>query len=159
MSRPEIKYALLQKPAKGDKINATLTLKWGSESKLQNKQMISNLTAQMLKKGTKTRSKMKINDELDRLKATINFSSSPSSLNINVSTDKKNLEATLILIDDLLRNPSFDTSEFSKILADTRANIESSMNDPQTTASEKLSSLTSNYPKSHPPLSKPKLQK
>ncbi len=147
---PEIKYALLQKPAKGDKINATLTLKWGSESKLQNKQMISNLTAQMLKKGTKTRSKMKINDELDRLKATVNFSSSPSSLNINVSTDKKNLQATLILIDDLLRNPSFDTSEFSKILADTRANIESSMNDPQTTASEKLSSLTSNYPKSHP---------
>lgn len=147
---PEGKYALLQKPAKGDKINATLTLKWGSEAKLQSKQLIASLTAQMLKKGTTSKSKSKINDELDRLKSSINLSGLSDRLNININTEKKYLKETLMLLDDLLKNPSFDTAEFSKLIIDTKANTESAMNDPQTVASEKLDKLASAYPRTHP---------
>ncbi len=147
---PDGKFALLQKPAKGDKINATLTLKWGSEAKLQNKQLIASLTAQMLKKGTTSKTKSKINDELDRIKSSINFSASVDRLNININTEKKYLKEVLALLDDLLKNPSFDSSEFSKLIIDSKANTESAMNDPQTVASEKLSKLASAYPRTHP---------
>jgi len=71
-------------------------------------------------------------------------------LTINVNTDKKNLAAALALLDDLLRNPKFDAAEFDKAVLDAKASTEANMSDPQTIVSEKLSKLTTNYPKGHP---------
>jgi len=144
------KYALLEKPTKGDKINATFTFKWGSESNLINKSLISSLMARLLKTGTTTKSKKQINDELDKLKTNITFSGTPDELYANIATDKNNLHDVLVLLDDLLKHPGFDSTEFEKIIVSTRADIETNKNDPQTVASEKLDKLTTNYPKGHP---------
>lgn len=144
------KYALLLKPTKGDKINGSMTLKWGTETSLMNKSMIASLTARMLKTGTTTKSKKVINDELDRLKTNLTFNGSPDELVININSDKKNLPEVLVLLDDILKNPGFDSTEFEKLILDTRANLESNKNDPQTVATEKLSKLTSGYAKGHP---------
>ena len=144
------KYALLSKPTKGDKLNGTITLKWGTESKLQNKTMISSLMNDMLLKGTITKSKSQIKDALDKLKSNVAFYGGADALNINISSDKANLPAVLALIDDVLKHPSFDTTEFSKLILDNKATIEASMSDPQTKAGEQFGKLTSNYPKGHP---------
>ena len=144
------KYALLQKPTKGDKMNATITLKWGTESNLMNKATYADLMNDMLKRGTTTRSKSKINDELDQLKSTVNFFGGADDLNINISSDKTNLKAVLNLVEDMLKHPAFDTAEFAKLVLDDKANLEANMRDPQTVASEQFGKLTSNYPKGHP---------
>ncbi len=144
------KYALLLKPTKGDKINGSISLKWGTETSLMNKSMIASLTARMLKTGTSTKSKKVINDELDRLKTNLTFNGSPDELVININSDKKNLPEVLSLLNDILKNPAFDSTEFEKLILDTRANLESNKNDPQTVATEKLSKLTSGYAKGHP---------
>lgn len=143
-------YALLQKPAKGDKITASISLRFGDEKSLMNKSLISSLTASMLKNGTKNRSKKQITDELDKIKTDISFYGYANGLTINVNTDKNNLNAALSLLDDLLKNPLFDEAEFAKLKLETKAGIETNMNDPQTIASEKLGQLTTNYPKGHP---------
>ncbi|MDZ4708949.1 MAG: pitrilysin family protein [Saprospiraceae bacterium] len=144
------KYALLEKPTKGDKINATITFKWGAESSLMNKSTVSGLMARLLKTGTTTKPKKQINDELDKLKSTISFNGTPDELYVNIATDKVNLHDVLALLDDILKRPGFDSTEFEKLIVSSRADIETNKNDPQTVASEKLSKLTSNYPKGHP---------
>jgi len=144
------RYALLQKPVKGDKISASISLRFGDEKSLMNQSDISSLLASMLKNGTKIRTKKQIADELDKIKTDISIGGYANGLTINVNTDKKNLEAALTILDDLLKNPSFDEDEFSKLKLETKAGIEASMNDPQTIASEKLGKLTTNYPKGHP---------
>ncbi len=144
------KYALLQKPTKGDKINASISLRFGDESSLMNKAQIANITARMLKTGTTTKTKKQIADELDRIKTDINFNGTPTGLNISINTDKQNLPAALALLNDMLLHPKFDSVEFEKIIVEAKAGIEANKNDPQTLAGEKLSKLSSNYPIGHP---------
>lgn len=144
------RYALLQKPTKGDKINASISLRFGDENSLMNKKYAPYLVASMLKTGTVTRSRKQISDELDRIKTDISFFGNPNGLVINVSTDKQNLAAALTLLEDLLRNPKFDEAEFEKVKLDSKADIEAYKNDPQSLASEKLSKLSTRYPKGHP---------
>jgi zinc protease len=144
------KYALLEKPTKGDKINASITLQFGNESSLVNKGEAGSLLAGMLKKGTTTRTKEQIKDELDKIKSDISFSSGPGTLNISVNTDKTNLAAALVLLEDMLMHPKFDSNEFDKLVLETKASYEANKSDPQTIAFETLSKLSTNYPAGHP---------
>jgi zinc protease len=144
------KYALLEKPTKGDKINAAITLRFGDEKSLNDKSEAASIAADMLKSGTTTRSKKQIADELDKIKTNISFNGVAGGLIINLRTDKQNLPAALALLDDMLKHPKFDEAEFAKIVLDTKADYESSKSDPQSLASEKLSKLLSKYPKGHP---------
>ena len=144
------KYALLEKPTKGDKITASITLRFGDEKNLTNKSEIGGVLADMLKTGTATKTKKQIADELDKIKTDISFSGGSTSLSININTDKKNLPAALALLDDMLKNPKFDPAEFDKVILDAKAGYESNKSDPQTIASEKLGKMMSNYPSGHP---------
>ncbi len=144
------KYALLEKPTKGDKINANISIRFGDETSLSNKSLVAAVVAQMLKTGTTTRSKKDIADELDRIKTDIAINSGLGGIGVTINTDKQNLQAALNLLDDLLRNPKFDASEFEKVILEMKASVEANKSDPQTVASEKLGKLTTKYPKGHP---------
>lgn len=144
------KYVLLEKPTKSDKINAAITLRFGDEKSLNDKAEAASILADMLKSGTTTRSKKQIADELDKIKTNISFNATAGGLMINLSTDKQNLPSALVLLDDMLKHPKFDQSEFDKIIIDTKANYESGKSDPQSVASEKLGKMLSKYPKGHP---------
>lgn len=143
-------YALLQKPTKGDKINASISLRFGDENSLMNRKYAPYLVASMLKTGTRSRTRKQISDELDRIKTDLTFYGNPNGLVINLSTDKRNLSAALSLLEDLLKNPSFDPAEFEKVKLDSRADIEAAKSNPETAAAEKLLKLTTQYPKGHP---------
>ena len=144
------KYALLEKPAKGDKIAATILLRYGNKDNLANKSDIGDLLAGMLKTGTTSKTKDQIADELDKLKTNISFSDNAGELTIRISTDKKNLDSALKLLADLLKNQKFDKNEFDKLVIRTKADYEANRQDPQTVGYERLSKLTTNYPKGHP---------
>ena len=144
------KYALLEKPAKGDKIAATIMLRFGNVEKLTNKSIIGSLLAGMLKTGTTNKTKEQISDDLDKFKTSIGFSDNAGVLSINISTDKKNLDSALNLLADILKNPKFDQKEFDKLVISRKANYETNRQDPQYISFEKLAKITTNYPKGHP---------
>lgn len=144
------KYSLLQKPTKGDKISASVVLRFGDEKTLSGKNEIAGVLADMLNTGTTTRSKKQIADELDKLKTSISFRAQSGGLVANINTDKEHLSAALALLDDMLKHPAFDSTEFEKVVLDTKANYESGKSDPTTIASQQLGKLLSNYPKGHP---------
>ncbi len=145
-------YALLKKPAKGDKIYGNFILKVGDAQSLSGKNSIPTLTASMLKMGTTTRSKKDINDQLAKLKSSISFSAGGggSSINISVVTDKDNCMATLDLLTDILLHPAFDSNEFSKLLIDIGASIDENRTNPQALAITTCRQKTSAYSKGHP---------
>jgi zinc protease len=143
-------YALLEKPSKGDKIEARFLLRMGDEKSLEGKNLIADLTAKMLKLGTKTRSKKDINDQLDQYKTTINVQGNVDGLYAGVSTDKNNLKNALALLEDILRNPIFDASEFEKMKLEMKSGLEANKSEPQSLASEAIEKKTALYPKSHP---------
>jgi zinc protease len=147
-----MKYALLKKPVKGDKIYANFMLRVGDEGSLNGKGVIAALTAAMLKTGTTTRSKKDINDQLDKLKSSISFNGGAggSAISINVVTDKENCMATLDLVADMLLHPAFDSNEFSKILIDLESSVDESRTNPQIVALTALRQKLSAYPKGHP---------
>lgn len=144
------KYTLLAKPTKGDKISATLTLRFGDDRSLTNRSEAGAVLAGMLKTGTNSRTKKQISDELDKLKTTLSFFDGPGGLNISLNTDKQNLPAALNLLEDLLKNPKFDEAEFAKVKLELRSNYEADKSDPSNLAQEKLGKMLSGYPKGHP---------
>jgi zinc protease len=147
-----LQYALLKKPVKGDKIYANFVLKVGDESSLSGKNSIPMLTARMLKVGTATRSKKDINDQLDKIKSSINIGSGGGGATINISlvTDKENVAAALDLLADILLHPSFDSNEFSKLLIDIGSELDESRSNPQSVAVTVFRQKMSLYPKGHP---------
>ncbi|MBO9618193.1 MAG: insulinase family protein [Niabella sp.] len=145
-----LKYALLKKPAKGDKISARITLKLGDEQSLMNKGLIPELTARMLKNGTTSKSKKDINDLLDKLKTNLRISGSGQNVYVNMSTDKENMNAALDLLADILLHPSFDKNEFDKMVLDIKGEYESNQSDPQYLATNAVSKKTLLYPEGHP---------
>jgi zinc protease len=145
-----LKYALLKKPAKGDKIYANFILKIGDEKSLAGKNMIPQLTGRMLPNGTTTKSKKDINDLLDKIKTSLYISGNAGSVYIYMNTDKDNLDKALALLADILLHPSFDKAEFDKMILDMKGELEANKSNPQYVASLALSKKTSLYAKGHP---------
>jgi zinc protease len=144
------KYALLEKPTKGDKISATISLKFGDEKSLSEKSEVADLLAAMLRTGTTTRSRKQISDELDKIKTDISFNASPGGLNIGINTDRANLPAALNLLQDMLLNPAFDEAEFEKAKLEAKSGYEANKSEPTVIAQEKLGKILNPYPKDHP---------
>ena len=144
------KYTLLEKPTKGDKITALMTLRFGDEKSLSDRSETGAVLAEMLKTGTTTKTKKQIADELDKLKTDISFSGGTGSLSISINSDKQNLPAALTLLEDILLHPKFESTEFDKVLIERKAAYEANKREPSSLASEKLEKMLTNYPKGHP---------
>lgn len=144
------KYALLTKPTKGDKVIATITLKLGNENNLQHMTKAGEITARMLKAGTTTRSRKDIADQLDKLKADVNFYGYAGGVYISLRTDKANLKPAMELVWDMLKHPAFDQQEFEKTMVQVKADYEAYKNDPAQIANNVMSKKISKYPQGHP---------
>ncbi len=148
-----LKYALLKKPVKGDKVYANIILKVGDEQSLMGKNVVTALTARMLKSGTTTKSKKDINDMLDKLKSSIEIgggNGDASVITVQLVSDKDNCAAALDLLADLLLHPAFDKNEYDKLLIDMNSELEAGKTDPQFLAFNLMSKKMSPYPKGHP---------
>jgi zinc protease len=141
------KYALLSKPTRGNVVKMEMTLRIGSEASLKNKATISNLTASMMMRGTKNKSREQINDALSKLKSTMTIGGGGQGVNISIESSKENLNAVLDLLKEILREPSFPANEFDKLKESEIADIEQQKNEPQSLAFNRLTQLTNNYPK------------
>lgn len=73
---------------------------------------VAELTANMLNEGTKNFTTEEISSQLDVLGSDITFSAGKSSTNIRVNCLKKNLDATLKILEEKLLNPGFREEDF-----------------------------------------------
>jgi zinc protease len=139
-------YSFLSKSTRGGSVNATLTLRVGTLATLEGKATVADLTAAMLRRGTKTRTLQQINDELDKLKSSVGIGGGGQTVTVNITSTRENLVAALEVVGDVLRNPVFPDAEFGKLRDEVLAAIEQQRSDPQAIASLEANRVTSPYP-------------
>jgi len=143
-----VKLALLSKKTRGGAVFARMTLRFGDEKSLLGTTTAADLAADMLSKGTKTKTRQQFQDELDKLKARVSISGGPTQANISIETTKDNLVPALKLVTDALKNPAFDAQEFEKLKQENVTAIEGQKSEPSAKASDVLNQMTTgHYPK------------
>ena len=129
-----IEIALLPKETRGNEVNARLTLRFGDKNNLKGMETAGQFAAQMLDKGTSDMTRQQIQDELDRLKATVRIFGGSSSANVMITTDEDNLVEVIELVGKMLKTPTFSEEEFAKLKEEQLAGIESQRSEPQAIA-------------------------
>jgi zinc protease len=132
-----LKLALLPKKTKGGSVRMVLTLRFGSEPDVKGKTTVAAVLPNMLMRGTKKHSFQQIKDELDQLRAEVDFGggySSPGMVNVSqvhVKTTRDNLPAVLDLLSEILREPAFAKSELESLRKEMLARLEEQLQDPR----------------------------
>jgi zinc protease len=75
---------------------------------------VVSLLASALNESTTERSAEEMSNELQKLGSSVSISAGTQYLNVNVSTLTKNLDATLLLVNEKLLKPAFIESEFNR---------------------------------------------
>ena len=101
---------------------------------------LASFTASLLREGTKTRSSKDIAEQVDALGATLAANSGLSSLTSTVSASGlvENLDQTLELFADVIRNPTFPQTEVDKYKTRTLAQLQFQRSIPQFLAAEQF---------------------
>ena len=111
---------------------------------------LSSFTASLLREGTTKRSSKDIAEQVDALGATLTANSGLSSLTsvVNTSGLVENLDQTLDLFADVIRNPTFPQAEVDKFKTRTLAQLQFQRSIPQFLAAEQFQKAI--YGTSHP---------
>jgi zinc protease len=143
-----LKYGIIDKEIKGEKVVLSFNLPVSNETDLANKGAIGELTAQLLMSGTKKLTKEQIKDQLDALKSSVGFRFSGQTLSVSINTYKNSLDKTMDIVRQIITEPTFPEAELAKTLNEYVTYLDANTNDPQALAFNEISRITSNYPKS-----------
>jgi len=101
---------------------------------------LANITAQMLREGTKTRSSRQIAEDVEKLGATVTaasaFTSGAATLNASGLSD--NFDQWFALMTDILLNPTFPADELGKLKARIKTNLAQQRSQPGFLADERF---------------------
>jgi zinc protease len=140
----------LTKKNRGEAVNAVITLMFGNEASLQGKGMAPSFTADMLNKGTSTKTRQEILDAFDKMKARVNIAGGPSSVTVNIETTHENLPDVIKLVAEILKDPVFPDAELDKLKSARVTDLESQRSEPQSIAILDFQRYVSPYGKDDP---------
>jgi len=143
-----VKVVMLPKKTRGGTVIASFVARFGDEKSLFNKTAVGELTGATLMRGTKTKTRQQIQDEMDRLKAQISVSGGVNNATIQIHTTEENLAAALKLAAEVLKEPSFPEAEFEQVRKQAITGIEAGKSEPQSLAVQALGrTINSMYPR------------
>jgi zinc protease len=126
-----VKLVMLPKETRGDAVQAALRLNIGDEQSLMGKGQIGALVPQMLLRGTRSRSRQQIQDELNKRQSQLSIGGGANAVFANIQTTRAQLEPVLELAIEVLREPAFPESEFTTLRDLALAGIEYQRSEPQ----------------------------
>ena len=162
------RVALMPKKVRGETAYATVELRMGDEKSLVGKAAVAQITGAMLMRGTKTKTRQQIQDELDKLDARVSVSGgggfgagggrggggrggpgggSLSTATASVSAKSDKLIPGLRLAMEMLREPAFPEADFEQVRQQQITAIERGKTEPAQLAAEALQKALSPYPK------------
>jgi zinc protease len=145
-----LKVALLPKTTRGETVNLQLVLRFGSLGTVMNKSVTADLAADMLMRGSRTRTRQQIQDEFDRLKTRVQMFGTSTNLQISMETTRPNLVPALRLLAEVLRSPTFDSKEFDELKQQNLAALEEQRSEPTAQGSRAFGRYLNPYPKGDP---------
>ena len=145
-----IEFGLVEKENRGETVQINFNMRNGDVNTLTGLGMIPSFTSQMLDKGTKNRSRQEIEDELSRLKSSVDIGARNGNIYVTINTTKPDLMGTLEIMADMIKNPLFEASELEKLKTERLASLEQNKTEPNFLAFNKLNRINNSYPKGHP---------
>ena len=140
-----INAAFLRKQTRGGRVVANLTLHWGDEKTLMNREVACDFAGQMLLRGTKKRSRAELKEALDKLNARVFVSAEGASIDVR----GENLLPALRLVAEALREPAFPPSEFEELKRTALTGTQAQLSDPAAQADVRLTRHLETYPVGH----------
>jgi zinc protease len=113
----------------------------GSYFEPRDKPGLAQITAEMLERGTKRRSKLQVASDLESVGAEIGFSADPFAVNVAARALSKDLPLVLRTISEELREPAFPADELEKLKQQTIAAIQEQQANTGFRARERLTQL------------------
>ncbi|MEE9573180.1 MAG: insulinase family protein, partial [Candidatus Neomarinimicrobiota bacterium] len=131
-----------------DVVTITGSFLGGDQYSPQANMMIADLTAAMLDKGTKNRSKFEIANKLETVGASISFSSGQYRVRFNAKCLKNDIPLVLSLLAEQLREPAFNKDDLTTLKTRLVGNLK---RDKENTGKQAGGTfLRKLYPKNHP---------
>jgi len=140
-----IKVALLPKKTRGSTVIGQLSLYWGDEAGKQDRARACGFADGMLMRGTQKRTRSELRDAFDRLKASVSVGTS----GISIDARRAQLDDSLRLAAEVLREPAFPPAEFEELKRAALTGAESQRGDPSAIASERLARHLNPRPRGH----------
>jgi len=140
-----IKVALLPKKTRGGTVVAHLALYWGDEQSKMNRGSACGLAAGMLLRGSRKHTRTELRDAFDKLKAGVSASVDGASIDVR----RAQLDDTLRLVAEVLKEPAFPAAEFDELKRASLTSVEAQRGDPSAIASERLARHLNPYPRGH----------
>ncbi|MEX2558722.1 MAG: insulinase family protein, partial [Pirellulales bacterium] len=129
-----IEAVFLPKKTRGEAVHARVVLRYGALESLKGYQAAAELLPPLMLRGTKQLSRQQIQDELDRLRATLTASGETGAATFSLQTTRANLPAVLELLRQIVREPSLPRNEFEVLARQQLAGLEEQLTDPQSLA-------------------------
>jgi zinc protease len=117
------------------------SLRAGSYFEPHDKPGLAQITAEMLSRGTKRRSKLEIAGDLESVGADIDFSTDPFAVNIAARSLSQDLPLVLSTLAEELREPAFPADELEKLKQQIIAAIQEQQSNTRYRGYERFSSL------------------
>lgn len=146
----KIEYGFIEKDNRGETVILSFNMRNGDVNSLMNQGMVPSFTASMLDKGTTSKTRQEIEDELSKLKSSLSFYARDGNIYTSIESTEENLMGTLELLTEIIKNPSFKEEELTKLKTQRLANIERNRTEPGYLASKRVSEINNHYPKGHP---------
>ncbi|RBW59197.1 insulinase family protein [Tenacibaculum sp. E3R01] len=93
---------------------------------------VANLTARLMNRGTKNKTVAELEEAIQKLGASIRVSSSKENITISGTTLAKNYVKTIALVEEILLEPRWDTTEFELIKKSVVGNLRQQEASPTT---------------------------
>lgn len=141
-----IRLAMLPKATRGNRVVATLQLRWGDEASRMHRAVECSVAGGMLMRGTRKHGRGELKDAFERLNATVSVDAESASIEVR----RDRLEETLALVAEILREPAFNPGEFDELRRASLTGAQAQRNDPSAIAGIRLARHLNPYPEGHP---------
>ncbi len=145
-----IKLVLLPKKTRGGTVVANVSFHWGNLDSLKGKAGAAQAAGALLMRGTAKHTRQELQDEFDRLKATIRVTGGLDGATGSVNTLRANLADSLKLVAEILQQPTFPASDFEENQRARIAGIEGQRSEPATIAGTARNKHVTRYPLDDP---------
>ena len=140
-----MQVAFLPKKSRGGMVSASLSFQYGTEESKFGRATACGYAGSLLMRGTTTKTREQIRNEITRLRANLSVGGGGASLEVPSTT----LEASLALVAEILQHPRFDAAEFEQLKRSSIAGVESAKSEPASLASLALARHINPYPRGH----------
>jgi zinc protease len=111
-------------------VTVQLLVRSGASSESIDKAGLANMTADMLTKGTKTRTAEQIAEEMEFLGASINSGAGWNSSSVTISVTSDKLDQAMAIMADVVLNPSFKQEELDLLKSQTLDELKANLTQP-----------------------------